>query len=53
MLDIPPSSDITGKAEDVLWQAHEEETAQIAGRRTISSTVVMNIRTYYRENPLD
>ena len=32
MLDIPPSSDRTGKGEDIFWQAHEEETAQIAGR---------------------
>jgi len=48
MLDIPPSSDRTGKGQDVFWQAHKEETAQIAGRRTISSTLVTNIITHYR-----
>lgn len=30
MLSIPPSSDRSGKGEDIFWQAHEEETAQIA-----------------------
>jgi len=32
MLDIPQSSDRTGNGEDILWQTHGEETAQIAGR---------------------
>jgi len=36
MLDVSPSSDRTGKGQDIFWQAQEEQTAQITGRRTIS-----------------